>query len=170
MSRAFVKEGEGEDTEMPERPVSPHPNFVTKRGLALMDREIESLRKALGVAHKNADRAEIARLSRDLRYWAQRRSTVVLVELEPDAGSVVGFGSKVVIERDDGKGMSFRIVGEDEADPKAGYVSYVAPIARALIGAKTGDIRPVPGGEAEIIEIDNGVDAELNADWPGPGT
>ena len=154
MSRAFVKEGDGDDADLPERPISGHPNLVTARGLALMDRELEALRAALAQAHKNADRQQIGRLSRDLRYWVQRRSTIVLVEADLKE-KAVGFGSRIIIERQDGKVLAFRIVGEDESDPKAGYVSYVAPVARMLMGAHVGEVRAVPGGEVEVLEIDN---------------
>jgi transcription elongation GreA/GreB family factor len=74
------------------------------------------------------------------------------LERDP-AKTVVQFGDRVTFEREDGRVQTFRIVGEDEADPAQGSVSYVAPIARALLGKVVGDVSPAPGGEIEITAI-----------------
>ena len=66
---------------------------------------------------------------------------------------MVRFGCTVTIERDDGRTQSFRIVGEDEADPAQGSVAYVSPLARALMGKAVGDEAKVAGGEVEIVAI-----------------
>jgi transcription elongation GreA/GreB family factor len=95
----------------------------------------------------------MARATRDLRYWSARRATAQLLERDP-AKTVVQFGDRVTFEREDGRVQTFRIVGEDEADPAQGSVSYVAPIARALLGKSVGDSSPAPGGEIEITEIE----------------
>lgn len=154
MSRAFVKEQDGEDAveDLPERPVSLHPNAVTPRGLSLIDQEIERLRKDLAHAQHEADRSGIARASRDLRYWTQRRSTAQLVPIPPHPREVA-FGTIVKIERADGRKQSFTIVGEDEANLEQGLIAYTTPLARALIGASVGDTVTVPGGEAEIVGL-----------------
>jgi transcription elongation GreA/GreB family factor len=94
----------------------------------------------------------MARATRDLRYWSSRRATAQLMERDP-AKTVVQFGDRVTFEREDGRVQTFRIVGEDEADPAKGSVSYVAPIARALLGKAVGDSSPAPGGEVEITKI-----------------
>jgi transcription elongation GreA/GreB family factor len=65
----------------------------------------------------------------------------------------VHFGSTVTIKRDGGRRQTFRIVGEDEAEPTRGTLSYVAPLARALIGKEVGDVVPMGEAEAEIIAI-----------------
>src|SRR5688572_5380743 len=115
MSRAFVKESDGDDLvgELPERPVSPHANLVTARGLALIDAEIERLRASLAEARAKDDRAAAAAAARDLRYFTARRASAELVP-PPDDSDVVRFGMRVRFERDDGRVQTFRIVGEDE--------------------------------------------------------
>jgi transcription elongation GreA/GreB family factor len=139
LSRAFVRETDADEAgvDLPDRPVSPHPNFVTSNGLAQIDMEIARFRRELEAARARADKAVIATLSRDLRYWTNRRSTA---DLAPRAaGDEVRFGSTVTIEREDGRRQTFRITGEDEADPSHGTMSYVAPLARALIGRRVSD-------------------------------
>lgn len=152
MSRAFVKETEALD-ELPERLVSEHRNFVTPEGLALIEGEIKRLQEDLNAARESDDRNAIARASHDLRYWSQRLATA---ELQPPASdaSVVAFGSRVTLERDDGRMQKFRIVGEDEADPAKGSISYVSPLAQALLGKAAGDTVKAGSGEAEIIKIE----------------
>ena len=150
MSRAFVKEGDGDDEGLPDREIPPHTNYVTANGLALIDAELACLTAAL--AEAGEDRAGRARIERDLRYWRSRRATAELVPATPDTGEV-RFGSTVTIERDDGRRQTWRIVGEDEADPTKGALSYVAPLAVALIGKRVGDGVEIAGGEAEILAI-----------------
>lgn len=155
MSRAFVKEQDGQDTpeELPEHPISPNPNFVTPRGLSLIDEEIETARKLLAHAQHETDRAGIARASRDLRYWTQRRSTAQLVE-PPKAPTKVAFGTRVTVKRDDGRRQVFSIVGEDEADLEKGLIAYTVPIARALLGLEVGEEAELPGGNGEVIGLE----------------
>jgi len=153
MSRAFVKDQDDLVEEAGERPVSPHPNLVTERGLSLIDEELERLRKDLAHAMHEANRAAISSLSRDLRYWTQRRTTAQLVPATRDTASAA-FGHRVTILRDDGRRQTFAIVGEDEADPAKGYVAYVTPVARAMLGRGIGDEIDLPGGTAEIEKIE----------------
>ena len=152
MSRAFVKEDDGAEAEiLPDRPVSPHPNFVTAEGLAAIDAAIGRLAAALA-ATPAEERGTRANLERDLRYWRQRRATAEIVPPAMD-GAVVRFGTTVTMRRDDGREQTFHIVGEDEADPARGALSYVSPLARALTGKGVGDVVEVAGGEAEIIAV-----------------
>jgi transcription elongation GreA/GreB family factor len=145
MSRAFVKEVEPQTIELPNRPVSAHPNLVTPEGLAAIER-------ALSQFEGENDRMAIAAAQRELRYWNARRSTAQVVE--PAAGeSKVHFGATVTVRRDDGRTQTFRIVGEDEADPAQGTLSYVSPLARAVLGGSVGDDVEAPGGSATIAEI-----------------
>jgi transcription elongation GreA/GreB family factor len=95
----------------------------------------------------------MAAASRDLRYWTARRASAQLVPPAEDA-SQVRFGLRVMIEREDGRTQSFRIVGQDEADPAKGLLSYVSPLARTLLGRNVGDTVPVGSGEAEVVAID----------------
>jgi transcription elongation GreA/GreB family factor len=151
MSRAFVKESD-EVPELPDRPVSPHPNYVTARGLSQIEAEAAKWRAALGEAHAAGDRDAAAAAARELRYWSARRATAELQPPPPD-GAVVRFGSTVRILRGDGRRQTFAIVGEDEADPAAGTLSYVSPLARALLGLAVGDSVALGAGEAEILHI-----------------
>ena len=153
MSRAFVKEQDDLPEDLPERPVSANPNFVTARGLGLIDAEIEACRKQLAQGQHAQDKAAIARASRDLRYWTQRRSTAQLVE-SAGAPWTVGFACRVTIERADGRRQVFSIVGEDEADPAKGLIAYTSPMARALMGKQTGEFAEVPGGEVEVMKLE----------------
>ncbi|MBX3695359.1 MAG: GreA/GreB family elongation factor [Steroidobacteraceae bacterium] len=150
MSRAFVREGDGDDAMLPERRVSPHPNFVTASGLAQIDSQVRSLEAARLAAREAArdvaqgahDAAALATIERDLRYWTRRKATARLIvpAAEPD---VVRFGTTVTLHAADGAERRLRIVGEDEADPARGLVSWVSPVAESLLGA-------VPGEEVEI--------------------
>jgi transcription elongation GreA/GreB family factor len=151
MSRAFVKETD-EIAPLPERPVSPYPNYVTAPGLALIEAALASVTEGYGRAQVANDRDALASLGRDLRYWQQRRASAEL--FTPAAqNDLVQFGSTVTIKRNDGREQSWRIVGEDEADPAKGSISYVAPLARALIGKTVGESVDVGPSPAEIIAI-----------------
>jgi transcription elongation GreA/GreB family factor len=150
MSRAFVKEDDDAVEDLPDRPVSTAPNLVTAEGLAAIDAEITRLGDELAQAGEN--RADRARISRDVRYWSARRSTAQLVPPPADCG-VVRFGCTVTVERDDGRAHTYRIVGEDEAAPENGTLSHVSPLARALMGKEVGDTVRVAEHEFEITQI-----------------
>lgn len=153
MSRAFVKETDGaEGQELPELRISPHRNLVTSNGLRQIEARVGQLQAALSAARAARDRAEIARLQRDLRYWNERRRTAETVAAAPASG-VVRFGATVTLARPDGSRLTYQIVGEDEADPAEGRISWVSPIARHLIGAAVGDVVTLTDGAAEIMEI-----------------
>jgi transcription elongation GreA/GreB family factor len=153
MSRAFVKDTDADAVEdLPDRPVSEHPNDVTAEGLAQIEAAVAAAQAAHAAAQVAGDRAAMAQASRDLRYWSARRATARVV---PDAedSAEIRFGSTVTIVRDDGREQTFRIVGEDEADPSHGTLSHASPLARALFGKKVGDVVPAGSGEAEIVAI-----------------
>jgi transcription elongation GreA/GreB family factor len=153
VSRAFVKEPDGDAPEaLPERPISPHPNLVTPAGLAAIKREITRLDFATSAAVRAGEKAALAAIQRDLRYWNARRASAQLIG-PPTDSSRVQFGSTVTFARDDGRRQTFRIVGEDEADPTQGTISHVSPVARALLGNSVGDVVTAGGGEVEILEI-----------------
>lgn len=154
MSRAFVKEPDGNEAfeELPERLVSPHRNLVTEKGLAQIEAEVLRLERAYAEAQVSGDRAALNVAARDLRYWAARRASAELVTEDGGTGEV-RFGSRVVVAREDGRRQDFRIVGEDEADPSGGTVSYVSPLARALLGKSEGDTARLGAGTVEILEI-----------------
>jgi transcription elongation GreA/GreB family factor len=152
MSRAFVKEVEQEIDDLPDRPVSVHPNLVTADGLAAIERTLSRFEAANKAAVAKNDRTAIAATQRELRYWNARRSSAKVVEPAADK-SKVHFGARVTVQRDDGRAQTFRIVGEDEAEPARGSISYVSPLSRAVLGGKVGDTVEVPGGDATITEI-----------------
>ena len=152
MSRAFVKESEGGEEDFSDRPISPHPNLVTPEGLAHIEATLATLHQEHAAAQVAEDRAALARVARDLRYWAARRASAQLVPPPPDH-SEVRFGSTVTIVRDDGRRQTWRIVGEDEADPARGTLSHVSPVARALIGKAVGDVVRAGNSDAEILAI-----------------
>lgn len=158
MSVAFTREEDLEATaaDLPDRPISPHPNLVTPAGLAAIDAALAGARAAYAAAQAQgsieADRTAMARATRDLRYWSARRASAQLVETAPEGR--VRFGGGVTIEREDGRRQTWRVVGEDEADPAAGSVSHVSPLARALLGKRVGDEAEVAGQTVEIVAVD----------------
>lgn len=158
MSVAFTKEGDSEATaaDLPDRPISTQPNLVTASGLALLDAALAEARAAHSAAQAKgeveADRTAMARATRDLRYYYARRGSAQLTEPVVNAG-VVQFGDTVTIEREDGRRQTFRIVGEDEADPALGSVSHVSPFAQAVLGKKIGDEAVIAGAEVEIAAL-----------------
>jgi transcription elongation GreA/GreB family factor len=152
MSRAFVKESDDAREELPELQVSPHRNFVTAEGLKQIESSVDRLRDYLSRAREAGDSAGVARIQRDLRYWVERLRTAEVV-VPPAANGIVRFASTVVLEGTGGKRVEFRIVGEDEADPANGRISYVSPIGRALIGSGIGDEATLAGGPAAIVAI-----------------
>ena len=153
MSKAFTKEPETGDLydDLPDRPVSPH-NLVTPKGLEMIEAELARLHVEHAAAQEANDRALLAKTNRDLRYWTSRRATAQVMEAPKDAKEV-HFGSTVTILREDGRRQTYRIVGEDEANPSAGTLSYVSPVAQALMGKQVGDVVEAGAAEAEIVEI-----------------
>jgi transcription elongation GreA/GreB family factor len=156
MSSAFQRELDREEAaivDMPDRPVSTARNLVTPEGLIQIENEIEHWADELKKAQVAEDKAHVTSAGRELRYWTARRSNAEVVEPIADH-SEVRFGHRVTVETADGKRRTFRIVGEDQADPAKGMVPYVAPIATALLGKSVGDTVEVMHGEAEIVAIE----------------
>lgn len=159
MSTAFVKEESAEtaaETHLPDRPISPHPNLVTEAGLKALEAQLQQAREgveaAAGIEDVNEKRRQTAIPLRDFRYFAERVRTAQVMP-GPASNDVVAFGSKVTFSRDDGRVQTYRIVGEDEADPKAGSISFVSPVARGLMGKGVGDLAMVGDQELEITAI-----------------
>jgi transcription elongation GreA/GreB family factor len=148
MSRAFVKET-AESAAPPERMVEDGPNPVTPEGMRQIDGHIARIEAAMQ-SESNVLLRET--LARDLRYWSVRKSTAEIAH--PAADGTVTFGSTVTITRK-GRKRTFRIVGVDEADASKDKISFHAPLAKAVMGAKPGDIIEAdePLGEIEIVEI-----------------
>ena len=159
MSVAFTKEESAEtaaETLLPDRPISPHLNLVTEQGFKALERQLQEAKSAYEAAQKTEEVNERRRLSasplRDTRYFAERVRTAQIIAA-PDGADVVAFGSTVTFSRADGRKQTYRIVGEDEADPKQGSISYVSPVARAIIGKAVGDVVTVGNQDIEIIAI-----------------
>ena len=158
MSVAFVREESAEtasETQLPNRPISPHPNLVTETGLKALEEELARAREAYeavaGIEDVNERRRLQAMPLRDARYFAELRTAQVVAA--PASSDVVAFGSTVTFSRDDGRVQTYRIVGEDEADPKAGSISFVSPVAMRLTGKSVGDIVTLGEQELEIVAI-----------------
>jgi transcription elongation GreA/GreB family factor len=154
MSRAFVKESDDAGIPLPVLAVSPHPNFVTPTGLELIEARVAGLEAELRAARGGDDKPRMARIERDLRYWVQRRASARLVPRAAGPLEIARFGVVVTLRFDGGEARSFRLVGEDEADPARGLVSWAAPLGHALIGKTVGEEVAALGRRAEITALD----------------
>jgi transcription elongation GreA/GreB family factor len=152
MSRAFVRESDADPGPLPDRAISPHPNFVTKRGLAAIEARVRELEAQRQAARERDDAALRAGIERELRYWSARRASARVVE--PTAADRVRFGMRVTLRLPSGATQSFRLVGEDEADAASGLLSWTAPLAQALLGREAGESVAFQGGEAEIVNTE----------------
>lgn len=162
MSRAFVKDNEDDTPEvLPELPISTHTNYVTSRGLALLRARLGKATARHDVLKANeqdtlAQRNELTALERELRYLHARVSSANEVDLSKQPHDRVAFGATVTVDSDEGE-RRWQIVGEDEADAEHGLVSYVSPLATALLGARVGDEvrwqRPAGDMMIEVLNI-----------------
>jgi transcription elongation GreA/GreB family factor len=159
MSVAFTKEDSAEtasETLLPDRPISPHPNLVTEAGLKALEFQLDQAREAYQTAQMiedvNERRRQAASPLRDVRYFSARIRTAQVIA-DPVSTDTVAFGSTVTFRREDGRVQRYRIVGEDEADPKCGSISFVSPVARLLMGKAVGDVAGTSDQELEIISI-----------------
>ncbi|BAV99038.1 transcription elongation factor GreB [Lysobacter enzymogenes] len=168
MSRAFVKEGDGESDPgaLPELPISEHPNYVTPRGMMLLrarlneaGRELQALDRAVEREAVGA-KLERAHVQREMRWLQARILGAITIAPERQPADRVAFGARVEIADDEGREHRYRIVGEDEADPERGLISWVSPLARALHGARVGDSvvwkRPAGDLNVEVLAIEYG--------------
>ena len=145
------------ETVLPPRPISGRPNLVTKAGLKMLQDDLARAHEALEEASRIEDiderRHQSAVPHRDAQYLAERVRTAQ-VKPAPASNNVVAFGHKVTFERDDGRVQTYRIVGEDEANPAAGTISHGSPVAIALMGKSVGDVVRAGQHELEIIAIE----------------
>ena len=153
MSRAFVSEErtDANAAALPERPVSAAPNLVTPDGLKHIDAEVIRLQTLLGASA--SDDPARAGLARDLRYWRARQSSAQVVAPVDGMPEEVAFGTRVTIRRG-GSTTTYRIVGEDEADPSRGLLSWTSPLAQSLMGTRAGDEVDVGGGRPAVTVLD----------------
>lgn len=163
MSRGFVKEDDLElaGTDLPERPVSLEPNYVTPIGLQQLLSQAELLEKERLTLLPNKEypqtQQRLGVVERDLRYLQARLASTALIDPATQSKDSVLFGAAVTIEDEAGQPHVYTIVGEDEADISAHKVSWVSPIAKALLGHKIGESvlwhRPAGDLTLEILEI-----------------
>jgi transcription elongation factor GreB len=183
MNKAFVKEPEGEEDEddLPGQPSLPPGtrNYMTPAGHRALREEFERLIKTerphltqvVAWAASNGDRSEngdyiygkkkLREMDRRIRYLTKRLDNAEVVDPARQANlEQVFFGATVTVMNlglDTVGEMTYRIVGIDEADPASGRISWISPLARALMKAREGDVVrfPSPAGlrEIEIVEI-----------------
>jgi transcription elongation factor GreB len=167
MSRGFVKEDDLEHagTDVPERPISAHPNYVTANGYAQLQADAARLEQVIVALKTKKDdqqtQQQLAIANRDLRYVAARLDAALQTSIDAASGALIEhvvFSAFVTVEDENGQTHKYQIVGEDEADIKASKVSWTSPLAKALIGQKVGDsvvwARPAGNTLLEIIAID----------------
>jgi len=164
MSRAFVKESDEDLSagELPERPVPAHANYVTPRGLALLQARVRELAaqherlKALSSDDSEA-KQKLREVERDQRYFAAQLDRAEAVDIGRQRRDEVHFGATVRISDADAKEHEFSIVGDDEADVAEHRISWASPLARALLGARVGDTvtwrRPAGDTEVEVVAV-----------------
>ena len=155
MNKAFVREADDERASdpLPDRAIPAEPNLVTPEGLVHIQEMADLAQEQHTAARDAGDANEVARTERDLRYWMARQATAQVMKRN-SSSEVVEFGSSVTIRRQDGRNQTFRIVGTDEADPARGTLSYIAPLAKALLGRSKGDTIRLGEGDAVIARID----------------
>lgn len=151
MSVAFRRDGDDEHLEPKfEIPIPPGPNLVTARGLALIARRVQELEDAIvRLEAQKAEPAPIEAAKRDLRYWQTRQITAEVVPVP--SGETVEIGTEVTFAHN-GKKRVLAIVGDDEADPAGGLISFAAPLARAMIGAEVGELLEF-AGKQDALEV-----------------
>lgn len=162
MNRAFVKDPDdvGRPETLPERTQSPHTNYVTRSGLRQLQdivAELAARRDRLLADGRLAIPLDLATVQRDLRYVEERLRRAVPVDPSGKPLDRVRFGVTVDVADEDGVIETYTIVGEDEADPAAGKVSWVSPLAEALLSAEPGEEvvwrRPAGNKRLEIVDI-----------------
>jgi transcription elongation factor GreB len=161
MSRAFVNEDAGNDRpDLPELPLSPGPNIVTPRGLAGLMVQIAHRQTDLAALKARPDRLDKlpeAAAERDLRWLEARLKAAVVIDPANHDLTEVAFGLAVTVADADGKETTYEITGEDEADAARYRITPNSPLARALLGARVGDVvtwqRPAGTLELEVIRI-----------------
>jgi transcription elongation GreA/GreB family factor len=141
LNRAFVKEpDEGAPAEgLPERQVSEHDNYVTPAGLRQLEAKVGELEtRRLELLDGDDPGDELTYVDRDLRYFTARLESAIPVDMARQPRRKVAFGAAVTVSQPGGDRRTFIIVGEDEADLKEGKISYVSPLAEALVDARAG--------------------------------
>ena len=158
MSRAFVKENDLEHAgiDIPERPISAEINYVTLFGLEQIKETLSNLdadrAKFVGLDDAMSKQKKM-RIERDIRYYAARLKSAILVNNDSQKTNRVLFGAYVELKNEDGKTEYYELVGEDEADFNKNKISYVSPIAKSVLGNLLGDevVLSKPSGFTKLI-------------------
>ncbi len=160
MSRAFVKEPDGDQAEddLPDLPQSDEPNYITQAGFTKLQVRYADLfdrKKQLKDNKENlAAKTEVKQIERDLRFVKQRLERAVVVDPSEQSGDKIRFGASVIVIDEDDQKMEFTIVGEDETCAPTRRISWTSPLGKALLGGQKGDLvyweRPVGNVELEI--------------------
>jgi len=162
MSRAFVKEPDGDqaDTDLPERQQSEHPNYTTSDGLQRMKSTVEMLRQERKLLKKEdslSAKNRIKAVEAELRYLEKRLQCAIPIDVSKQVSEEIRFGAIVKLIDENDQGYTFMIVGEDEAEPDKGFISWVSPLGRELVGKKPDEVvlweRPAGNLELEILEF-----------------
>jgi transcription elongation factor GreB len=179
MNKAFVREDAPEDEEESDFPAQPAgtKNYMTPAGHARMQAELAHLVRVerpevvniVSWAAGNGDRSEngdyiygkkrLREIDRRIRFLSKRLENALVVDpLDQENQEAVFFGATVVLLDETGEEIRYSIVGLDEADPGRNRISWVSPLARALLKSKVGDnVRFLaPGGlrELEVVAVD----------------
>jgi len=179
MNKAFVREADGDDDESPEPSPKLPPgtrNYITPAGHSRLRDELEELVRrerprvveVVAWAASNGDRSEngdyiygkrrLREIDRRIRFLTKRLEIAEVVDpLRQGGNDQVFFGARVTVADADGNENTFTIVGVDEADAACGRISWVSPLARALIKARAGDsVRfqsPLGVRELDIVDV-----------------
>lgn len=178
MNKAFTKENDDlEEEELPEQPDLPAgvKNYITPAGYARLKDELDYLLgtdrpevvRTVSWAASNGDRSEngdyiygkrrLREIDRRIRFLIKRLENAEVVDPERQDTDQVFFGATVTVHDQHGEEQTVSIVGMDEVDTPRGYVSWISPIAKALLKARGGDVVKLasPGGlrELEVVEV-----------------
>jgi transcription elongation factor GreB len=179
MSKAFTKETDGDDDDLDSEPAPLVKNYVTPRGYDLLQSELNNLLRierpkvveVVSWAAGNGDRSEngdyiygkkrLREIDRRVRYLTKRLENAERVDpAQQKARNRVFFGATVTYVDGKEREMTVTIVGVDEANTEAGLVSWISPIAKALLKASVGDVvnmrTPAGPEEIEVVKISYG--------------
>lgn len=162
MSKAFTKEDDGTaPIRLDDLPQSPHPNLVTPSGLADLRHRLETRKQALadlreGPAETDGGLA-VAVVERDIRFLESRINRAILVDPKNHPPGIVAFGAEVDVITEEGTTRTFRIVGEEEAEPSIGLITPYSPLGVALMGAELDSLvewqKPTGAVDLEVVAI-----------------
>lgn len=163
MSRAFVKEPDGEQAEydLPERPQSDLPNYITPAGLAGLRQQWHTLQQEQNELKQSEDsltsRNRLKLLKQELQYLEQRIQSAIPIDPARQSTDAIRFGATVELIDNNDETYQFTIVGEDEADPDNNRISWASPLARELMGKQVDEVvvweRPAGTLELEVTDF-----------------